>query len=255
MVSFDVLSLFTCIPTGLAVQVARRKLEDDPSLPGRTDLLVDDIVGLLNLCLDATFLSFRGKVYRQVHVTAMGSPVSVVIANFVMEDVEERALATFHSPPRFWKRYVDDTRTALPRDMVKSFHSHLNSIEPCLQLTVEEESEDRILPFLDVELCQESDGTITTLVYRKTTHTNQYLSFASHHPVTHKVALVRTLMSRANTLSSSGVQRVEEEKKIVKLIGFVNIIILTLFMHAYYYCHHRLSQTHIFVGVLLYCYH
>ena len=106
----------------------------------------------------------------------MGSPVSVVIANLVMEDVEERALATFHSPPRFWKRYVDDTCTALPRDMVKSFHSYLNSIEPYIQFTVEEESEDRILPFLDVELCRESDGTITTLVYRKTTHINQYLS-------------------------------------------------------------------------------
>ena len=48
-------------------------------------------------------------------------------------------------------------------------------------------------------------------VYWKTTHTNQYLSLASHHPVTHKVAVVRILMSRANTLSSSGVQRVEEK--------------------------------------------
>ena len=59
--------------------------------------------GLLTLCLDATFLSFRGKVYQQVHGTAMGFPVSVVVANLVMEDVEERALDSFHSPPRFWK--------------------------------------------------------------------------------------------------------------------------------------------------------
>ena len=165
LVSFDVVSLFICIPTGLAVQVAHWKLEEDPSLPGRTDLSVDDIVGLLNLCLDATFLSFRGKVYRHVHGTAMGSPVFVVIANLLMEDVEERALATVHSPPRFWKRYVDDTCTALPRDMVKSFHSHLNSVKPCIQFTVEEESEDRILPFLDVKLCQEPDGTVITSVY------------------------------------------------------------------------------------------
>ena len=63
LVSFDV-SLFACIPTGLAVQVARQRLEEDPSLPGRTDLSVDDIVDLLTLCLDATFLSFREKVYR-----------------------------------------------------------------------------------------------------------------------------------------------------------------------------------------------
>ena len=81
----------------------------------------------------------------------------------------------------------------------------------------EEESEDRMLPFLDVELCRDSDGAITTLVHRKTTHTNQYLSFALHHPVTHKVAVVRILMSKANTLSSLGVQRVEE-KKIVEAL-------------------------------------
>ena len=95
--------------------------------------------------------------------------------------------------------------------MVKSFHSPMNSIEPRIQFTIEKGSEDRMLPFLDVELCQDSDGTITTSIYQKTTHTNQYLSFASHHPVTHKVAVVRILMSRANTLSSSGVQWVEKK--------------------------------------------
>ena len=218
LLSFDVVSLFTCVPTGLAVQIARRRLENDPSLQDRTDLNIDDIVDLLTMCLDATYLSFRGKVYRQVHGTAMGSPVSVVVANLVMEDVEERALITFPSPPRFWKRYVDDTCTALPRDMVEPFHKHLNCIEPCIQFTVEEESGDRRLPFLDVQLCRDCDGTVTTSVYRKATHTNQYLSFTSHHPTAHKVAVIRTLMTRANTLSSSGVERVQEEKQIVEAL-------------------------------------
>ena len=90
MVSFDVVSLFTCVPTDLAVQVASSRLEKDPTLPERTVLLVDDIVSLLTLCLDATCLEFRRKVYQQIHGTAMGSPVSVVIANLVMEDVEQR---------------------------------------------------------------------------------------------------------------------------------------------------------------------
>lgn len=42
------------------------------------------------------------------HGTAIGSPVSVSVANLVMEDIEERALSTFHSPPHFWMHYVDD---------------------------------------------------------------------------------------------------------------------------------------------------
>ena len=38
----------------------------------------------------------------------MESPVSVMVANLVMEDVEDKALAT-DVPFRFWRRYVDDT--------------------------------------------------------------------------------------------------------------------------------------------------
>ena len=93
----------------------------------------------------------------------MGSPVSVVVANLVMEDIERRALATFHTPPRFWRRYVDDTCAALPHDLVDPFHEHLNSIDPHIQFTVERESRGQ-LPFLDVLLTREEDGTISTEV-------------------------------------------------------------------------------------------
>ena len=55
---------------------------------------------------------------------------------------------------------------------------------------VEKESDGR-LPFLDVQLCRDDDGTASTSVYHKANHTNQYLSFDSHHPV----AVVRTLMT------------------------------------------------------------
>ena len=100
-------------------------------------------------------------MYRQAQGTAMGSPVSVVVANLVMEDIEERALSTFHSPPRFWKRYVDDTCTALHLDLIEPFHSHLNSIERCVQFIVEKESDGR-LAFLDIQLVRGVDGTVTT---------------------------------------------------------------------------------------------
>ena len=65
----------------------------------------------------------------------MGSRVLVVVANLVMEDIECRALATFHTPPRFWRRYVDDSCTALPCDLVDPFYEHLNSIDPHIQFS------------------------------------------------------------------------------------------------------------------------
>ena len=56
------------------------RLENDPSLPQRTTLSVDEIYSLLNLCQEATYLMFDGQVYQQVHGMAIGSPVSVVVA-------------------------------------------------------------------------------------------------------------------------------------------------------------------------------
>ena len=107
---------------------------------------------------------FEGKVYRQIHGTAMGFPVSVVVANLVMKDIELRATSSFHTPTCFWRRYVNDTCAALPRDLVKLFHEHLNSINTNIQFTVEKESGGQ-LPFLDVPLTREEDGTISTSVY------------------------------------------------------------------------------------------
>ena len=101
MVSFDVVSLFTKIPTKLAIDVAHRRQEKDETLSDRTTLTVDNIIVLLDLCLKATYLMYRGCCYQQIFGTAMGSPVSVTVANLVMELIEERALSTFDPPPRF----------------------------------------------------------------------------------------------------------------------------------------------------------
>ena len=86
--------------------------------------------------------------YQQVFGTAMGSPVSAVIANMVMEDVEQRALATSLVKPFFYKHYVDDVIFAVSRNEAERLLSHLNSVEPSIQFTLEREK-DRHLPFLD----------------------------------------------------------------------------------------------------------
>ena len=49
---------------------------------------------LLNLCLTSIYFQYYEKHYKQLHGTAMGSPVSVVVAEIVMQHVEQRALAT-----------------------------------------------------------------------------------------------------------------------------------------------------------------
>ena len=98
LVLFVVVSLFSSVPTDLAIWVTRHRLESDTFLSERAGFTVDGIMGLLPLCLDATFLSFSWKVYCQAQGIAMGFPVSVVVVNLVMEEIEERVLSNFHSP-------------------------------------------------------------------------------------------------------------------------------------------------------------
>ena len=59
-----------------------------------------------------------------------------------------------------------------------------------------------ILPFLDVKLHHKPDGSVSTSVYYKATHTDKYLDFSSHHPLPHKRAVISTLLNRAKTHSS-----------------------------------------------------
>ena len=54
LVSFDVMSLFTWIPTNVSVQVAHQSLQDDPSLSQYTSLAPGETASLLELCLNAT---------------------------------------------------------------------------------------------------------------------------------------------------------------------------------------------------------
>ena len=108
MVSFNAVSLFTSIPVELAIQVATDVLSKDDTLYDRTAIPVKDIIDLLEFCLSTTNFKYNNTHYQQIFGTAMGSPVSAIMANLVMENLEERALSTSLVQPRFWKRYVDD---------------------------------------------------------------------------------------------------------------------------------------------------
>ena len=199
MVSFDVESLFTNVPIDDAVQATLRELEKDPSLADRTTLTPAQIADLLNFVLRSTYFQYNGSIYEQREGAAMGSPVSAVIANLYMESFEEQAIASSSHKPKIWKRYVDDAFAILDRENVDSFLQHLNNQQPSIRFTMETESDSK-LAFLDTAVSREPDGRLTTSVYRKPTHTDQYLAYDSHHPQSVKRGIVKCLYERAKRL-------------------------------------------------------
>ena len=175
LVSFDVKSLFTSIPLQLALHCTETAIQQSTvKLP----LPTEDIMDLLNICLTSTYFQYNGKHYKQLHGTAMGSPVSVVVAEIVMQHVEERALATCRQTIPLWLRYVDDTFTAIHKDEIDAFHDHLNEQNTDIQFTKEIEENGK-LPFLDC-LVSRDNNELRTTVYRKPTHTDRLLDESSY---------------------------------------------------------------------------
>ena len=94
----------------------------------------------------------------------MGSPISVIVANFVIESIENKMLKDFASPPHIWLRYIDDTFVVLKKTEVASFHKFINNIEDSIKFTVEQEVEN-IFRFLDVLIIR-NNGQLTTKAYK-----------------------------------------------------------------------------------------
>ncbi|BHF82521.1 hypothetical protein SprV_0802565900 [Sparganum proliferum] len=207
MVSFDVISLFTSIPPALAIDTIdgflREKYDETDQQLKRVH-----IIQLLELCLK-TFFTFNGQVYEQKKGTPMGSPLSGLIAEAVLQRLERLVFSSY--PPKFWARYVDDTFVIIKRSDVQTFKTLLNSIFPDIQFTMEEEL-NNTLAFLDVQVTKLEDGKIRTTVYRKATNTRRILHFKSNHPVGHKRSCVRTLFQRVQTHCSDDNGRKEEIK-------------------------------------------
>ncbi|XP_072023392.1 uncharacterized protein [Amphiura filiformis] len=118
-----------------------------------------------------------------------------------MEWLEKEAIMTapIDCKPKFWRRYVDDVLEIIQKDNTQKLTDHLNTIDPTgsIKFTHEEEDQGKI-PFLDTLIVRKEDGSVKLLVYRKKTHTDQYLNFQSQHPPS-KLGVIRTLMDRKTT--------------------------------------------------------
>ena len=123
-----------------------------------------------------------------------------------------------HTPPSLWRRFVDDTFVIMKKTQKESFISHINSIDDKIQFTIEDSREDGSMPFLDTLVTPCSDGTLSTRVYRKPTHTDLYLQWDSHHTIAAKYSVVSTLHHRAKAVCSTQQLLDEEEYHLQKVL-------------------------------------
>ena len=98
---------------------------------------------------------------------------------------------------------MDDTFVIHKEVNKNDFPQHINSVDPALKFTVENNKEDGSIPFLDTIVKPEVDSGLSSTVYRKPIHTDQYLQWDSHHNLSAKFSVIKTLSLRAKTVCSN----------------------------------------------------
>jgi hypothetical protein len=124
------------------------------------------------------FFLFNGKFYEQTESTAMGNALSPFLVNLYSANFE-MVLKRSNLLPKVLVRYVDDIFCVINRRKVNTLLSLLNSQNPSIKFTCEEEV-DGSLPFLDVRVTRR-DSTLEFDVYRKPTLSVVFLSHGTQH--------------------------------------------------------------------------
>ena len=127
------------------------------------------------------------------------------------------AITTADTPTRIWERHVDDVFSILCRCNLEQYVQHVNSLHPKTKITMKKE-ENSTIPFLDTLIQRNQDSTISVKVYRKPTHTNQYLSFTSYHSTRSKQSVITALFNRPENVITNNTELKQEQQHITKVL-------------------------------------
>ncbi|XP_045460449.1 uncharacterized protein LOC123670910 [Harmonia axyridis] len=108
----------------------------------------------------------------------MGTPISSVIAQSVMEHIEQKIMSKYNNKA-FFRRYVDDCLLITTPTSMQHILQDFNGAHTLLQFTIEEEK-DRTLDFLDMTLINR-DNKILTKWKNKKQNSDRILDYYSNH--------------------------------------------------------------------------
>ena len=203
MASFDIKSLYTNIPLDETIDICSTLLSQSP-----TSLLHHhprSLSSLLELATKNCHFLFNNSIYTQIDGLAMGSALGPSLANAFLCYHEQTWIDNCPQDfkPIFYRRYMDDTFLIFrTKDHLPKFLHYLNNQHAAIQFTYEEEAEGKI-PFLDITIKREADGSFSTSIYRKPTYTGLISQFTSFGPLSYKFNLISALVHRAWGICSS----------------------------------------------------
>jgi len=178
LVSLDVISLFTNVPTELIIDIIDEKwslIEKHSSFPKV------ELIRAIKLVLQSTFFVII-IITNKLSEFPWDLP-SLIVADLVLQKLEFNVINKLSIKLIFYYRFVDDIALAALYSCLNDILYNFNSFHPRLCFTIEVGS--NILNFLDLTIIKR-DGQLIFNWYQKPTFSGHFLNFHSQHPFTHK---------------------------------------------------------------------
>jgi len=157
LASFDVVSLFTNVPINLVIEIIK---DNWSHIESHTNLPLNEFMLAIKFVLDSTYFLFNNRVYKQTYGTPMGSPLSPIVADLILQRLKSSIINDLTSKPIFYYRYVDDIVLSVPYSHLNSLLDKFNSFHHRLKFTMEMEREGDRLNFLDLTIIKQNNTLI-----------------------------------------------------------------------------------------------
>jgi hypothetical protein len=158
------------------------------------------------------YFSYDGQVYHQIRGGAMGSPLTLTIANCYMYFFERNIVKQVRNSGGLYMRYIDDIFI-----IINWPHRHLfKQIDKWNKIDLNIKLNGQIGPsinFLDLHM-ENIDGHLQTKVYHKPSYEPYYLPFNSIHPLHMKKNIPYTMLLRAIRYCSSFQLYIDERESL-----------------------------------------
>ena len=144
---FDVVLLFTNVPIDATIDIIIRRIYEFKEIDTR--ITKNGMRELILLCTKNVHFTFNDETFTLVDSIAIGSPLTPILANLFIAELERNLIPILKDHLSCWRCYVDDIICFIKNGSLEHVLSTLNNFHSSIKFTYETESGNK-LSFLDV---------------------------------------------------------------------------------------------------------